>query len=284
MATVYANGIDIHYLEAGDGVPLLLLDNAMVSTNAVWLGHASAYVGHLDAFAAHFRTIVPDTRGSGHTRHPGGPITHRLLAEDVLALSDALRLDRPMVCGFSDGGEVATITALLRSGAVRAVVNHGGYDLFDPDPRAPGIAMTRQMLGGAPDATQADFGAIDRLAAAVPELRTMFDLMRDDHDAAQGDGHWQTVIRQTYGRISRPHGHTIEDLSTLDIPTLILVGDRDPFCPVEDGARLYRTLPRGELSVLAGTGHVIDHRAVSVAIEFLRRQATTTSSAAPGPM
>jgi pimeloyl-ACP methyl ester carboxylesterase len=274
MATVHANGIDIHYIEAGHGVPLLLLDNAMVSANPLWKDHPSAYVGHLDAFAAQFRTIVPDTRGSGQTRHPGGPITHQLLADDALALADALQLDRPMVCGFSDGGEVATIVALRRAGAIRAVVNHGGYDLFDPDPDAPGIMLTRQMLGGAPDATHADFAAIDRLAAGVPEMRAMFDLMRADHDAAQGNDHWQTVIRQTYERISRPHGHTADDLAQLEIPTLILTGDRDPFCGVEQGTRLYRALPAGELAVLPATGHAIDATAVSTTIEFLSRHAT----------
>jgi pimeloyl-ACP methyl ester carboxylesterase len=275
MATVHANGIDIHYVEAGRGVPLVLLDNAMVSTNPAWKDHRSAYIGHLDAFAAHFRTIVPDTRGSGRTTHTGGPISHDMLAADVLALADALRLDRPMVCGFSDGGEVATITGLLRSEVVRAVVNHGGYDLFDPDPQAPGIVLTRQMLGGAPDATQVDFTAIDRLAAQVPQMRTMFDLMRADHDAAQGNDHWREVMRQTYNRISRPHGHTTSELATLTAPTLVLVGDRDPFCPVEDGLRLYRALPAGELAVLAGTGHVIDHTGVSATIDFLRRHAGT---------
>ena len=33
-------------------------------------------------------------------------------------------------------------------GSVRAIVNRGGNDLFDPDPQAPAIAMTQQMLGG----------------------------------------------------------------------------------------------------------------------------------------
>jgi hypothetical protein len=35
-ACVHANGIDIYYVEAGEGEPLLLLDNAMVSTNPAW--------------------------------------------------------------------------------------------------------------------------------------------------------------------------------------------------------------------------------------------------------
>jgi hypothetical protein len=36
---VRANGVDIHYVEAGQGEPLVLLDNAMVSSNPVWTGH-----------------------------------------------------------------------------------------------------------------------------------------------------------------------------------------------------------------------------------------------------
>ena len=40
---VHANGIDIHYVEAGEGEPLLLLDNAMVSTNPVWASVPVAY-------------------------------------------------------------------------------------------------------------------------------------------------------------------------------------------------------------------------------------------------
>ena len=42
---VAANGIDINYVEAGQGEPLLLLDNAMVSTNPVWTSMPVAYAG-----------------------------------------------------------------------------------------------------------------------------------------------------------------------------------------------------------------------------------------------
>src|SRR5205085_7204012 len=143
------------------------------------------------------------------------------------ALIDALDLDRPLVCGFSDGGETATIVGIRHPESVRAIVNHGGYDLFNPDPHAPTIVMTRQMLGGGPDASEADFEAIARLREQSPQLGTMFELMESDHDGAQGPGHWKTVVAQTYPRISRPHGYTFDDLRTITAPTLILVGDRD---------------------------------------------------------
>jgi pimeloyl-ACP methyl ester carboxylesterase len=188
---VHANGIDIHYVEAGEGEPLLLLDNAMVSTNSIWASLPLAYASFTGMLAEHFRVIAPDMRGSGKSVHSGGPIPYTLLADDVVALVDALKLDRPLTCGFSDGGETATLVGVRNPGSVRAIVNHAGYDLFNLDPQAPAIAMTRQLLGGSADATQAD---PELSASRVEELRAMFELMMSDHDSAQGAGHWKTVV------------------------------------------------------------------------------------------
>jgi pimeloyl-ACP methyl ester carboxylesterase len=213
--------------------------------------------------------IAPDARGSGKTVHPGGPIPYSLLADDIAALIKELRLERPLICGFSDGGETATLVGIRSPGSVRAIVNHAGYDLFNPDPHAPAIAMTRQMLGGGADAVQAD----PELSASRSEgLRAMFDLIRSDHDSAQGAGHWKTVVAQTYDRITQPHGYTLDDTAAITVPALILVGDRDPFCTVEEGAAIYRKLGAGELAVLPGTGHLITAAAVRTIIDFFAPQ------------
>jgi pimeloyl-ACP methyl ester carboxylesterase len=266
--SVHANGADIYYVEAGEGEPLLLLDNAMVSTNPIWTAIPFAYASFVGTLAEHFRVIAPDTRGSGKSVHPGGSISSELLADDVAALIDALDLDRPLICGLSDGGETATLAGIRHPGSVRAIVNHGGYDLFNPDPQAPAIAMTRQMLGGSADATQAD---PELSASRFPELQAMCELMKSDHDSAQGGGHWKTVVAQTFDRITRPHGYTVEHMRAITAPALILVGDRDPFCTVEEGAAAYRALPAGELAVLPNTGHLITPAAVRTAIEFFER-------------
>jgi len=265
---VHANGIDIHYVEAGEGEPVLLLDNAMVSTNPIWAAVPFAYASFLGALAEHYRVIAPDTRGSGKSVHPGGPITSALLADDVAALIDALDLNRPLICGFSDGGETATLAGIRHPGSVRAIVNHGGYDLFNPDPHAPAITMTRQMLGGDAGATQAD---PELTASRSGELRAMFELMESDHDSAQGAGHWRTVVVRTFDRVTRPHGYTVADLHAITVPALILTGDRDPFCTVEEGAAICRALPAGELAVLPNTGHLITPAAVRATIEFFER-------------
>jgi pimeloyl-ACP methyl ester carboxylesterase len=267
-ACVHANGIDINYVEAGEGEPLLLLDNAMVSTNPVWAALPFAYASFLGTLAEHFRVIAPDTRGSGKSVHPGGPIPAALLADDVAALIEALNLDRPLICGFSDGGETATLVGIRHPGSVRAIVNHGGYDLFNPDPHAPAIAMTRQMLGGSAGATQAD---PEVSASRSPELRALFELMKADHDRAQGAGHWKTVVARTFDRVTEPHGYTVESLKAVTVPTLILTGDRDPFCTIEEGTAAYRALPAGACAVLPDTGHLITPAAVRATIEFFER-------------
>ena len=167
--SVHANGIDIHYLDHGEGEPLVLLHGGVVSTNPIWTGVPVAYASHMDTLGGHFRVIAPDTRGCGKTVHSGGTISFDLLADDVAALIDALDLERPLIAGFSDGGITATVLAIRHPGAVRAIVNHAGFDAFDPD--APTVAMMRQILGGSPDATAPDpDAAAARVRGDHPEV------------------------------------------------------------------------------------------------------------------
>lgn len=265
-----ANGIDIHYVECGEGEPLVLLHGGIVSTNPIWAGHPFAYVSHMEALGQHFRVIAPDARGYGRTVHPGGSIGYTQLADDVAALIEALDLDRPAVCGFSDGGVTATVVGIRHPAAVRAVVNHAGYDLLNPE--APSFTMMRQTLGGAADATRADPDAAERFFGSSDEMRATFGLMKADHDGAQGAGYWKTLIAETFDRCTRSSGYTFADLGRIDVPTLVLTGDRDRFCSVEEGVAAYRALPQGELAVLPDHGHVITTAAIEVTAGFLRRR------------
>ena len=267
--SVHANGIDINYVEAGDGEPLVLLHGGMVSTNPIWAGVPVAYASHMAALAKHFHVIAPDTRSAGRTVHPEGTVTFDLLADDVLALIDALELDRPLIGGFSEGGITATVVAIRRPGSVRAVVNHVGYDVFNPD--APTFAMMRQMLGGSPDAAQADPDAAARFFSQSAEMQGAFELMKADEDGGQGVGHWRQYLELAFHRTTKPPGYTLEDLRTIAAPTLIIVGDRDEFCSVEEGVAAYRALPEGELAVVPNTGHLITPAVVELSIEFLER-------------
>jgi pimeloyl-ACP methyl ester carboxylesterase len=267
---VHANGINIHYLDQGEGEPLVLLHGGVVSTNPIWTGVPVAYASHMDTLAEHFRVIAPDTRGCGRTGHTGGPISFDLLADDVAALIDALGLEQPLIAGFSEGAITATVLGIRQPGAVRAIVNHAGFDPFDPE--APTIAMMRQILGGSPDATEPDPDAAARGFEASAQMRPMFELMKRDQDGGQGEGHWRTYLRLSWDRTTQHPGYTYADLAKITVPTLILVGDRDDFCTVEQAVTAYRQLSDGELAILPGHGHYIPPAAIQTTVEFFARR------------
>jgi pimeloyl-ACP methyl ester carboxylesterase len=268
---VRANGIDIHYVEAGAGDPLLIINNGMISTHPMWNDWPSAHTRYMTKLVDRFRVINTDLRGSGRTKHTGGPIPYELLADDVLALIDALGLEQPFIWGYGDGGAIATMAEIRRPRSVRAIANHGGYTPFNPDPQAPVFVMTRQMLGGSRDATRAD---VDGLAGSSFEfLRNMVALMKADHDVAQGTGHWKTVLGQTFDRCSRPASYTFESLRAVTVPTLILVGDRDRLCAAEESVIAYRALPHGELAIIPNAAGGITAPAVEITIDFFARHA-----------
>ena len=271
---VQANGIDIHYRQAGRGMPLVLVHGGMVSSNPIWTHTPVAYAAYISELADRYRVIAPDTRGCGMTAHDDGLITFDRLADDLLALVDALGLDRPLVAGFSEGGITATIAGIKRPTAFRAIVNDAGYDAFNPT--APSMAMMRQMLGGDATATEADPDSFARMCAQSEQMTAMFELMQADQDSGQGEGHWADYLRLAFHRTTRPTGYTYDDFAKITAPTLIVVGDRDEFCTLDDALIAFSRLPQGELAVLPGTGHVISPGKVDATVSFFERRLPTS--------
>ena len=94
--------------------------------------------------------------------------------------------------------------------------------------------------------------------------------MSSDLEAQVGAA-FEAMVRRTFDRVSRPSGYTVDDMRGVVVPALILVGDRDPFCPIEEGICAFRALPEGELSVLPGIGNGVNRAAVQAMIEFFER-------------
>jgi pimeloyl-ACP methyl ester carboxylesterase len=243
----------------------------VVSTNPIWTGVPIAYATYMDVLAEHFRVIAPDTRGCGRTAHRGGRITFDVLADDVAALIGELGIERPAVVGFSEGGTTATVLGLRHPGVASAIVNDAGFDLFDP--QAPTLPMMRQILGGSPDATEANPDLAAGQFEASEMMRPAFELMKRDQDEGQGAGHWREYLRLCWDRCTTLPGPTYADLSNISVPTLILTGDRDDFCTVEEAVAAFRELPDGELAILPGHGHYLPPTAIEATIEFLGRRA-----------
>src|SRR5262249_15021942 len=140
------------------------------------------------------------------------------------ALIEVLRLDRPMICGFSSGGSVAMTAAVRSPTSVRALVNDAGYDVFSANPEAPTFVMGRKIFGGRPDATKADPSAFEQFAVQMGDF---LQRLKADHLAAQGPGGWKSLLASLFGALTTPGPYMFEDLRKITAPTLILTGDRD---------------------------------------------------------
>jgi pimeloyl-ACP methyl ester carboxylesterase len=209
----------------------------------------------LQRLAEEFHIIAPDARGSAMTTHSGGPVSMSMLADDVAGLIDALGLDRPAVAGFSEGGLTALLLGIRHPDSIRALVCDSGYDLLNPD--APAFAMLPALLGGLP---QVDPDVVEQSFGQDPEMAEVFALMKADQDAARGEGYWRTYVGRTLERWSHWPGYGYADLAKITVPTLILVGDRDHLCSVEEAAVAFRNLGHGQLAVIPNPRARDQHR------------------------
>ena len=116
--TIQANGIQLHYQEAGEGQPLLFLHGGF-GTGEV------QFHGQFSSFADAYRLIVPDTRGHGQSTFDTTTFTYELFAEDVYQLLEKLSLDSVYIVGFSDGGITGLILASQHPEKVKSLVAIG---------------------------------------------------------------------------------------------------------------------------------------------------------------
>jgi pimeloyl-ACP methyl ester carboxylesterase len=126
LKQVDAGPLNVGYAEAGpaSGPPVLLLHGWPYDI------HAFADVAPLLA-AAGFRVIIPYLRGYGTTRFLSSDTVRNgqqaVIAVDMIALMDALRIERAVVAGFDWGARTANIMAALWPERCKAMVSVSGY-------------------------------------------------------------------------------------------------------------------------------------------------------------
>ena len=108
-------GLRMHVAEAGDGPPLVLLHG--------FPQHWWAWRKVIPPLAEHYRVICPDLRGAGWTDAPPGGYTRDQLLADVLALLDALQLEKVDLLGYDWGGMVGYRVCLAHPERVGRFVN-----------------------------------------------------------------------------------------------------------------------------------------------------------------
>jgi pimeloyl-ACP methyl ester carboxylesterase len=252
---IEANGLRIYYEVHGEGQPLVLVHGGTASSQA--------WASHLPAFTEHFLVFAPDSRGHGRTDNPTGQLGYRVMADDVAALVGALGLQRPLVLGYSDGGQIALELGMRYPGLARALVLGGTQFRFSE----AYLEDVRALLGIA-EGEEVDPERLER------EQPAFVNYLREAHGHAYGPEYWKRYVRQISSLWLTPLHYTYEDLAALTDPALILVGDRDGACTAE-APELFRLLPNAELAVAPGSDHsFIEAKAGlfdALALDFLQR-------------
>ena len=122
--SVEVNGATLYYKEHGDGAPLILIHGGL-STSSQWEPLVPELV------ADGFRVITPDSRGHGRSTNPAEELSYALIADDVAALIAALGLQRPVVGGWSDGGQVTLELGARHPGAAGGLIVGAAYPDFE---------------------------------------------------------------------------------------------------------------------------------------------------------
>jgi len=215
------DGARIWYATYGRGAPVLLLHGG--------LGHSGNWGYQVPALiAAGYRAILIDTRGHGRSTRDARPYTYELLASDVLAVLDALAVERAAVVGWSDGACTALILAHRAPARVAGVFFFGcnmdpsGVKEFTPNP------------------------VIDRCFSRHAKDYSRLSATPDDFGA----------FVEAVGLMQRTQpNYTARDLAEIQVPVTIVHSEGDEFIKREHAEYLARSIPEAYLVILPGVTH-----------------------------
>jgi pimeloyl-ACP methyl ester carboxylesterase len=236
------NGINLYFEIHGTGQPLILLHGG--------LGSGEMFGPTLTELAQQHQVIAVDLQGHGRTADIDRPIDIRLMADDIAALIDHLRLDKPDVVGYSLGGGVALFTAVKYPDKVRRLVVASAHARRD--------AIPPEML-----AQQAQVNAA---AAEFLKDTPMYELYQR---VAPRPEDFPRLLDKVGESMAQDYDYT-EDVRSLQVPTLLVAADADMAPPshyvemfklldggLRDGGWMGEGRPKGghALAILPGLTH-----------------------------
>ncbi|MGA7789857.1 MAG: alpha/beta hydrolase [Xanthobacteraceae bacterium] len=243
------DGVEIAFLDEGEGEPIVLVHGFASNKEINWVG--PSWVTTLTR--AGRRVIALDDRGHGASSKLYDPAAYHsaIMAEDVRALLDHLGLPRADVMGYSMGARISAFLALLHPDKVRSVVL-GGL----------GIRLVEGV--GLPD-TIADALEAPSLADVTDPVAYMFRAFAEQTKsdlpalAACLRGSRQTLSASEVGRIAAP--------------VLVAVGSEDPIAGSPE--ELAALIPGAQSLAIPGRDHMLavgDRVFKSGVLDFLAKR------------
>jgi pimeloyl-ACP methyl ester carboxylesterase len=235
--TVVARGLRFHVAEAGAGDPVVLVHG--------WPQHWWMWRHVVPLLAPHARLVMLDLRGFGWSDAPPGAYDKQTLADDLLAVLDALGLDRVCLMAHDWGawaGFLACLAAperfaaFLALGSPRPGGRPSAHQLREVWRFGYQVTIAAPILGRRMVADQRFVerlimgGAVQRQAWTPEDLRTFAAVLAEPARARASVRLYRTFLAREVAR--SPRGR-------LRVPTRIMLGDRDPAIPTVllDGAQ-----------------------------------------------
>ena len=236
MAFVQLEDGELHYqIEGPEGAPVLVLSNSLGTDLQMWDAQVAS-------FARSFRVVRYDTRGHGKSLVTQGPYTVEQLGHDVLALLDALNIERAHFCGLSMGGLIGQWLGIHANDRLhKLVLCNTAAKIGGPDTWNPRIETVEQ--GGEQAMKALGAGAVGRWF--TPEFaRDHADKVKPVTDmlAATSPMGYAACCAAVRDADFRHH------LGSITVDTLIICGSHDAVTTVADGHFLQNHIAGSQLS------------------------------------
>ena len=220
------NGARIWYAQWGSGrrgTPVLLLHGGFANSD---------YFGNLIPVLIQngYRVIAMDSRGHGRSGRTNQPLTYHLMAADVIALLDLLKIDKVTVVGWSDGGCV-------------------GYDLGVNHPKR----LARLFTFGA----NADVSGLGHSDTASPVFDAYWSRVQQEYrHLSPTPENWQAFSADTLRMWRTLPAFTAGQLASITAPTTIADGQYDDAIKLDHLQYIVATIPHAKLVILPKLGHI----------------------------
>lgn len=244
MQTLNINGAELKVLDQGQG-PVVLLVHGFPLTHAMWRPQ-------IEALAADYRIIAPDLRGFGESSVTPGTVTMRQFADDLAGVLDALNITEPVTfCGLSMGGYIGWQFVENYPERLKSLICCDTKASADSEE----AIQNRHKLA----ASVLKHG-VGVLAQAMPEKLFAKETLDQQNEVVEQckqmmlAAHPEGAVAALRGMAERPDWTAL--LPTIQVPTLIIVGEDDQITTVEEMRAMASAIPQSQFLEVANSGHM----------------------------
>jgi len=242
MKRVQSEDAELAYWVEGNGPPLVLLHPFPVH-HELWLPASRELVSR-------YRMILPDLRGHGESGIGEGPATMAKHAADLARILDDAGVGRAAMAGVSIGGYLLFEFWRRFPGRAAALILCSTKAQADtPEGRNSRLKVAGEVL---------EKGTEPFIEGMIPKVfgRSTLDARPDLVDGAKRmmlKMSAEDISLVQRGMAERPD--SVPTLKTINVPTMLVVGDEDTLSPIADAELMRQNIAGSQLKIVPKAGH-----------------------------